>query len=371
MLDVAVLGGGVIGCAVARELARAGLRVALYERGRIGGEASGAAAGMLGVQGETADDVMLRLGLESRRLYPELLGALRRETGMTVEFWRQGTLYLAFSGGDAARLRERQALQQAAGVASDSLTPRQILALEPQVNRRVRMGALFPLDARVDSVALTQALARAAAAAGCALRQGEDVKSVVAEHGRIAGVLTTSGRVACGAVVNTMGAWAGHVRGTTALPIRPVRGQIAVVQATRPPFRHAVYSSRGYAVARRDGRILLGSTYEGVGFDKHVTAGGLATIIGAALELSPALGSLPLSDAWAGLRPATTDGRPIIGADPAVQGYYIATGHYRNGILLAPLTARMVAALVRGEPHPWQALLGVERFAATNRSAAR
>src|SRR4030095_10359995 len=229
MLDVAVLGGGVIGCAVARELARAGLRVALYERGRIGGEASGAAAGMLGVQGETADDVMLRLGLESRRLYPELLGALRRETGMTVEFWRQGTLYLAFGGGDAARLRERQALQQGAGVASDSRPPRQILALEPQVNRRVRMGALFPLDARVDSVALTQALARAAAAAGCALRQGEDVKSVVAEHGRIPGVPTTRGRVAGGAVVNTMGAWAGHVRGTTALPIRPVRGQIAVV----------------------------------------------------------------------------------------------------------------------------------------------
>jgi glycine oxidase len=169
--------------------------------------------------------------------------------------------------------------------------------------------------------------------------------------------------VACGAVVNAMGAWAGQVRGPTALPVRPVRGQIAVVRAPRPPFRHALYSSRAYAVARRDGRVLLGSTYEAVGFDRHATAGGIATIVGAALELSPAIGALPLADVWAGLRPASADGRPIVGADPAVQGYYVATGHYRNGVLLAPITARLVAALLRGESHPWREALGVERFA--------
>src|SRR5215470_6520105 len=363
MLEVAVLGGGVIGCAIARELARGGVRVALFERRRIAAEASSAAAGMLGVQGETEDEVMLRLGVESRALFPALLETLRAESGTAVEFWRSGTLYLAFNSAEAASLEARGAWQRAAGADSERLVPRQIWALEPAVSRRVRAGALYPLDARVDSGALTHALARAAASAGCAVREGEEVKSVVAEQGRIAGVATSAGRVACDAVINAMGAWAGRVRGTTPLPVQPVRGQMAVVQAVRPPFRHAVYSPRGYAVARRDGRVLLGSTREPVGFDKRVTGGGIASILDAALELSPALGGLPLVDAWAGLRPGSVDGRPIIGADPAVRGYYVATGHYRNGVLLAPLTARLVATLLRGDPHPWQDVLGLERFA--------
>src|SRR5262245_4766506 len=364
MLDVAVLGGGVIGCAVARELARAGLAVALFERGRIGGEASAAAAGMLGVQAETDDEVLLRLGAESRGLYPELLAALHDETGVAVEFWRQGTLYVAFNGAEGARLEARQAWQRAAGFDSERLTPRQIWALEPQLSQRACGGALFPLDGRVDGAALTQALARAAVAAGCALHQGEDVKSVVAEQGRITGIVTSRGRVTCGAVVNAMGAWAGRVRGTTVLPVRPVRGQIAVVRAARPPFRHAVCSARAYAVARRDGRVLLGTTHESAGFDKHVTAGGVAAVLDAALELAPDLGTLPLSDTWSGLRPGAADGRPIIGADPAVRGYYVASGHYRSGVLLAPITARLVAALLRGEATAWGAALGIERFAA-------
>jgi glycine oxidase len=306
---------------------------------------------------------MLRLGIESRRLYPDLLAALRDETGVAVEFWREGTLHVAFTATEAERLEARRAWQRAAGVDSERLAPRLIWALEPGISRRACAGALFPLDGRVDSAVLTQALAQAAAAAGCALREGEEVKSVVADQGRITGIVTASGRVACNSVVNAMGAWAGRVRGTTALPVRPVRGQIAVVRAPRPPFRHAVYSARAYAVARRDGRVLLGSTREAVGFDKHVTAGGIAGILDAALELAPELGALPVSEAWAGLRPGSGDGRPIVGADPAVRGYYVASGHYRNGVLLAPLTARLVAASLRGEPSPWHDVIGVGRFA--------
>ena len=370
MLDVGVLGGGLIGCAVARELARSGLRVAVFERGRIGGEASAAAAGMLGVQSETDDELMLRLGWESRRLYPELLEALREESGVTVDSWREGTLYLAFNAAETAVLQARRARQQAAGLDSELLAPRQIWALEPLVSRRASAGVLFPLDGRLDNVALTQALAGAAAAAGCALREGEDVKAVVAEDGRVTGITTAGGRVACGAVINAMGAWAGRVRGPTALPVRPVRGQIAVLGAARPPFRHAVYSARAYAVARRDGRVLLGSTREAAGFDKRVTAGGVGSILNAALELSPALRALPLTDAWAGLRPGSADGRPIVGADPALRGYYVASGHYRNGVLLAPITARLIAALLRGERGPWSDALGLERFARTTERGA-
>ena len=364
MFEVAVLGGGVIGCAVAYTLARAGRRVAVFERARIGAEASSAAAGMLGVQAETDDEVMLRLGLESLRLYPALLESLRAETGMAVEFWRSGTLYVAFNGVDEAALEARRAWQRAAGVSSERLSPHQVWTLEPLVSRRVRSGALFPLDARVDSAALTRALGRAAGAAGCVLREEEEVKSVVAEQGRVVGIATAKGRVACDAVVNAMGAWAGRVRGTTPFPVHPVRGQMAVVWSPRVPFRHAVYSARAYAVARRDGRVLLGSTREAVGFDKRVTAGGVGTILGAALELAPALGELRLSDSWSGLRPGSGDGRPIVGADPAVRGYYVASGHYRNGVLLAPVTAQLIGALLRGERGPWHDLLGLERFAA-------
>jgi glycine oxidase len=211
------------------------------------------------------------------------------------------------------------------------LVPRQVCALEPEVSRRVCGGALFPLDGRVDNVALTAALARATVAARGVLREGEEVKAVIAERGTIIAVATARERVPCGAVVNAMGAWAPRVRGMTPLPVHPVRGQMVVVRAPRPPFRHAVYSIRGYAVARRDGRVLLGSTRESVGFDKRVTAGGVTAILSAAAELAPGLRELPLCDAWAGLRPGSSDGRPIIGADPAVRGYYVATGHYRDG----------------------------------------
>jgi len=362
VFDVAVLGGGVIGCAVARAVARGGRRVALFERGRIGAESSAAAAGILGVQGETDDEVMLRLGLDSRRLYPDLLDAVREETGIAVEFWRAGTVCVAFNAADEAVLETRRAWQEAAGATSERLAPQQIWTLEPEISRRARAGMLFPLDGRVDSAALTQALARAAAAAGCVLREGEEVKAVVAEGGRVAGITTASGRVPCDTVVNALGAWAGRVRGTTPLPVQPVRGQIAVVAAPRPPFRHTVYSPRAYAVARRDGRVLLGSTRERVGFDKRVTAGGIGSILEAALELAPGLGELPLVDAWAGLRPGSGDGRPIVGADPAVHGYFVASGHYRNGVLLAPLTAQLIDALLRGERNQWHDVLGLERF---------
>src|SRR5262249_34817278 len=157
-----------------------------------------------------------------RRLYPDLLVALAAETGQTVEFWRNGTVALAFDGAQEAALESRRGWQQAAGADSEPLVPRQIWTLEPWVSRRVRSGVLFPLDGRVDSAALTQALASAARAAGCALREGEEVKSVVAEQGRVAGITTVHGRVVCDVVVNAMGPWAGRVRGTTPLPVQPV-----------------------------------------------------------------------------------------------------------------------------------------------------
>jgi len=363
MLDAAVLGGGLIGCAVARVLARDGLRVALFERNRIGGEASGAAAGMLGVQAEADDAFMLRLGLASRARYAEWVEALRDESGMHVEWWREGTVAVALNGADEAVLAARRAWQAVEGASSEPLSAAQVRALEPALSPRVRSGALFPLDTRLDNVALTRAVAAAATAAGCEIHEGEDVRAVVVEHGAVVGLATAGGRIACGTVVNAMGAWSARVRGMTPLPVEPLRGQMVALEAARLPFRHAVYSLHVYAVARRDGRVLLGSTREAAGFEKRCTAGGIGGILSAGLDLAPALGALPLLTTWSGLRPASADGRPIISRDPAVRGYFVATGHGRNGVLLAPLTADLVADLVHGRHNEWQAPLAIDRFA--------
>jgi glycine oxidase len=363
MLDVAVLGGGLIGCATARLLARSGLRVGLFERGRIGGEASAAAAGMLGVQGESRDETALRLGLRSRALYPGLLEALHEETGLRVEYARQGTIAVALTPADAAWLERRLAMLARAGAPGEALPAGRLHRLEPGLGRGARSGALFPLDGRLDPGALAAALARAAVAAGCRLYEDEEVRSVVVERGAVSGIVTSARRVACGAAVNAMGAWAARVRGLTPLPVRPVRGQIAVLQAPRPPLRHAVRTPRGYVVPRRDGRVLLGSTREAVGFRKRVTAGGLAGILAAGLELMPGLGGLPLVDSWSGLRPATPDGLPIVALDPGVRHYVVAAGHDANGVLLAPLTAELVAGLLRGERSEWDQSLALARAA--------
>lgn len=363
MIEVAVLGGGVIGCAVARQLAREGRRVALFERRHIGAESSGAAAGMLGVQAETDDEVMLRMGIASRGLFPELLEALRDEAGATIEFWPQGTIHVCLTSADESAIAARCRWQRAVGVGSEPLAPRQLRAMEPALSRRARSGVLFPLDAHIDSVALTAALARSAAAEGCALHEGESVRSVVVEGGAVRGIASATRRIACEAVVNAMGAWAGRVSGPMTVPVAPVRGQIAVVQAAAPPVRHAVHSARGYAVARRDGRVLLGGTREAVGFEKRVTAGGLGSILARGVDLLPGLGGLPLVGSWSGLWPGTPDGRPIVSAVPSVQGYYVAGGHDCNGVLLAPLTALVVSALLRGASNEWHAVLALDRFA--------
>ena len=362
--EIVIVGGGVIGCAIARELARSGARVCLLERGRIGGESSGAAAGMLGVQSENEDELLLQLGAESRRMYPSTLAALETETAVSVEFWRQGTLYCCFTEDDEVRLEDRRRRQQATGLDSRWLTNRQTRAREPALSARIRAAVLFEQDGRVANGALTAAYAEAARAAGGTVREAVLVRRVVVEGGRVAGLETDNGPLGCDVLVNAAGAWAATLGVGIPLPVTPVRGQIVAVRSERPLFRHAIYSAHGYAVTRRDGSVLLGSTREAAGFEKRITVGGVQQIVQSALELSPAIGALAFREAWAGLRPATPDGLPIVGRDPSVEGYYVATGHYRNGILLAPITAAMIAALLRGEQPRWAERLRPDRFAA-------
>jgi glycine oxidase len=346
--DVAIVGAGIIGCALARELASAGAKVVVLERGTPGGEASGAAAGMLGPQAECdAEGPLLALGRASAALYPEVVEALRAETGIDVEYQRDGILYVALDDADAAALAARCAWQRRAGLRVERVDGGEIRRLEPGLTDHVREGYVFPDDHRIDNVRLTRAYAVAAVRLGVELRGGAAVRRIRCERGRATAVELRDETISAGAVVNAAGAWAEDLApAPAALRVHPVRGQMVSLHVPSPPFRRAIYSRGVYVVPRRDGRVLAGSTYEEAGFDKRVTGAGLTGILARALHLAPGLADASFGECWAGLRPGTPDRLPILGPDGERRGLYYACGHYRNGILLAPATARALADLV-------------------------
>jgi glycine oxidase len=363
--DVAIVGGGIIGCALAAELARRGARVVIAERTQPGAEASSAAAGMLGPRAECdAPGPFLTLGVASLSLYPALVERLREETGIDPEYQRDGILYVALTEADERRLAARARWQRRAGCPVEHLSAREALSLEPAIRDDVRGAIRFPDDHRIDNVRLSRAFAVLASRRGAELRVGVPVRAIRCEHGRAVALETGHERIVAGAIVNAAGAWAAELTPAgRVVPIRPVRGQMATLTASRPPFQHAIYSRGVYLVPRRDGRVLVGSTYEEAGFDKRVTGEALAGILARALRLAPALRGASFGGAWAGLRPGTPDGLPILGADPEIAGLFYATGHYRNGILLAPVTARALAELVLAGRTSYDiAPFAVERF---------
>jgi glycine oxidase len=368
--DVIVVGGGVVGLSVARALARrrAG-RVLLIERGRPGMEASHAAAGMLGAQAEAnAADAFLALACASRDMYPSFADALLEETGVSIELERTGTLYLAFTAEDEAEIEHRCEWQKRAGLHVEPLAREEVLRLEPRVSPSVRSALRFPLDVQVENRRLVAALAVAVERAGVELLTGTNVSSLMVERERVTGVETSRGNITAPIVVLAGGAWTsliGH-GGAGAAPFRvePVRGQMLCFEAQARPLRHVIYSPRGYLVPRLDGRLLAGSTTEHAGFNACVTGGGIHTISKHAIEIAPIVAGLPLQDAWAGLRPrGSVDELPVMGGSAEVRGLYYATGHYRNGILLAPITGELIAdEITSGARPPLLEAFTPERF---------
>lgn len=346
--DAIVVGGGVAGLSVARALAQRGLAVTLIERGRLGAEASAAAGGMLAPQSEAnAADKFFELACSSRDLYPAFADALREETGTDIELERTGTLYLAFTEEDEREALKRYAWQTEAGLPVERLSAEAAREIEPCISEDVRSALRFPLDVQVENRRLVAALATSVEKFGVYLMTGTLVQSLCIERGRIEGVETAQGFISSPAVVIASGAWTSLLSATDAcipkIQIEPVRGQMLCFE-TRPLLaRHVIYSPRGYIVPRLDGRLLAGSTSERAGFEKSVTAAGIHSVLTNALEISPAVGDLPLLDAWSGLRPRSADGLPVMGACSDVEGLFYATGHYRNGILLAPITGELLA----------------------------
>jgi glycine oxidase len=348
--DVVVIGAGIVGLAAARSLAAAGARVLVVERDRVGAEASSAAAGMLAPQVEAAEgSPLLDLALRAREHLVSLVPALEEETGLGVELSAEGILEVAFSEEDEQALDERRAWQTARGLAVERLSATELREAEPNLAPTARAGLFFPRDRSVDNVRLTRALAASAVARGASLLCGRPVTGLLldAAGGRVAGVRAGAETFEARAVVNAAGAWAGLLAGDVRPPpVEPVRGQIVAFELSPPLLRHVVCSARGYLVPRADGRVLAGSTAERAGFDKSVTAGGLRRVLDIALQIVPALADVRVADAWAGLRPGTPDGLPVIGPG-AAPGLVHAGGLFRNGILMGALAGETAAALVQ------------------------
>src|SRR3989440_5931777 len=327
---VAVVGGGVAGLSAARELARRGLGVVVFDVACPGTGASLAAAGMLAPQAEAnGSDELFELLCASREMYPAFAEQLREESGVCIELDRTGTLYLAFTAKDEEEVERRFAWQTSAGLEVERLTADEARALEPNVSPHVRAALRFPRDWQVENRRLVRALAASAERFGARVLRDTEACGVRVVAGRAEGVETPRGFLSAGAVVLAAGARTSRVplvvserEGAKAREefdshpsIEPVRGQmLCLQQPTHAPFaRHVVYSPRGYIVPRRDGRLLAGSTSERAGFDAAVTAGGIHAIASHAIEIAPQVASLQLVDSWAGLRPRAADDWPVLG----------------------------------------------------------
>ncbi|MGN6393036.1 MAG: glycine oxidase ThiO [Gemmatimonadales bacterium] len=346
--DVIVVGGGPIGAAAARELALSGRRVLVLEPSGERGQAWHAAAGMLAPQIEAEpDDPLLELGLAGRELYSALAPALRETTGIDIGLWREGIAHVATNDAEAAELRARCAWQRQHSFLSDWLDAEEVKARWPWLGPTA--GALWaPREGALEPEKLVAALLADATRLGATVR--DDAGLAVLQRGdRVVGVVGQRERYDSADVVLAAGAWSGAVEGVPRpVAVAPVRGQMAALPWPAGARRAIVYGHGCYLMARGD-EAIVGSTMEYVGFRPETTSAGLARIFGAATALCPSFSNAAVKRTWAGLRPLTPDGRPIIGAEPRLPGLWYATGHGRNGILLAGITGVIVRQLLTGE----------------------
>ena len=348
MHDVVVIGGGVIGGAVAHALALAGLSVALVERERVGSGASSAAFGILQPQAQPdCPPPLLSLWRAALAQYPAFVERLEGDSGLGVEFRVEGRLLVALDEAREDELRRFQTVQHAVNMQAEWLTASQLRQLEPALTARVRGGLHLTEQRLVDNIRLVQAVGLAAAQRGVTMMVGQPVTGLLVEGERAAGVLVGGEPVRADIVVNAAGCWAGLLDPRFPMPVRPVRGQGIALEDVPTRFRHVVNGGRCSLVARHDGRLLVGTTHEPrAGFAATVTTEAVAALTTAAIELAPHLASRPFRSAWAGLRPGTPDALPIIGQDERASGLLWATGHLGMGILLAPVTADLIVDLV-------------------------
>lgn len=367
---VVVVGAGVIGLGLGWRLAQRGADVRLFDRAAAGSGASSAAAGMLAAcaEAEPGEEALVQLGRLSQSLWPDFAAELEDASGMPIDLRREGTLVVALTVDDQARISHRLAFQKSLGLPVEWISAAQVRRREPHLASGLAGAVFSPEDHQVDSRKLTGALHRAAAAAGAHIHESCGVRQIIVDQDRATGVeLDDGSRVGADVVVLAAGAWSRAIAGLPAAmrpPVRPIKGQSLALQMTvaAPLLTHVVWGPSAYLVPRRDGRLIVGATVEEKGFDATLTAGGVLALIEAAWRLVPSIEELPLLETWVGHRPGSRDDAPILGRGP-LAGLVYATGHHRNGILLTPVTAELVTGVVLdGRVDPAIATFGIDRF---------
>jgi glycine oxidase len=367
---VAIIGGGVIGLAIGWRLAQAGRPVTVFERGKAGHGASWAAAGMLaaGLEAEPGEELLLALNRESQAMWPRFAAELEEAAGMTIGLRSEGMLMLALNRDDLARLRFSHDFLRGVGVEIDWLTVGEARALEPHVTPNLAGAMRRREDHQVDNRLLAAALARALVLAGGVLLERTPVEAIETAAGRVVGLRAGGARHDADTIVLAAGAWSneiGDIPPELRPPVRPVKGQMLALRMRpeAPLLRHVVWAPKSYLVPRGDGRLIVGGTVEERGFDPDLTAGGVLAILEGAWRAVPGIEELPIAEFWTGHRPGSRDDAPILG-ESGLPGLVLATGHYRNGILLTPITARAIADLIlTGETEPAIRPFGRNRFA--------
>jgi glycine oxidase len=341
--DVAIAGAGLVGAAIALELSRAGMRVGLFDRQAPGQEASWAGAGILSPAPESAGMIpLVDLGKASLEIYARFVTEVEEISGLRVGFRPRGTLETFSSQHAVEELSTVLALHHGLGLKAEPLSAESARELEPALNSEIEVAALRPDEASVDNRALTAAVLEAARRSGVEFCAGSAVRSIRREGGRCLGLRSASEEISAQHTIIAAGAFSGDIGGVARYaPVLPAKGQMVALRATDVTIERVLWSENIYLVPRGDGRILAGATVEYVEFEKTPTAGALRKLLTAAIELVPALANARILEHWAGLRPDTPDHLPILGPTD-IDGLAIATGHFRSGILLAPITAQLI-----------------------------
>ncbi len=351
--DAVVVGAGVVGCAIAFELGRRGARVALIDGGWPGGQASNAAAGILSPSAEAdVATALWSLMQHSLAQYPDFVQTIEAEAQMAVEYQPTPVLMLAREPEDKSLLQARYRALREMAIAAEWYDDPACRRIEPWLGEGEWAGIRVQGEAQVHAPRLVQALVRALAARGVHTRFGEPAVRLLASHDRIAGVETTQGQYPAERVVVATGAWTHQwlAQAGIHVPVEPVRGQVLAFKPETADVRHIVFYGPRYLVPKPDGRLIVGATEDASGFDARVTARGLMDLADVMEHFPLPWASYGFERAWAGLRPKAPDGLPVIGPWPAHPELWVATGHYRNGILLTPVTAQLTADWAAGEP---------------------
>lgn len=371
--DVVVIGAGLIGLAIGFELAQRGATVRIDDRDEPARAASWAGAGILAPYTEhLRDEALLELCVASLRGYPAFVERVRAAAGIDPLLRLDGVVHAAFNEVELERLKRHARALAGRNVQTEVLERAALLAAEPWVGSRVAGGLLIGAEGSVDNRRLGRALVAGCSARGVAIERTA-VLGVECDARRLLGVRTELGFVAAGAAINACGAWGARLSGmpqSCIPPIVPRKGQMLALAVPPGLVRHTTWFSGAYLVPREDGRLLVGATEEAAGFDERITAEATHQLLHAALAAAPSLGAFTVTESWAGLRPGTPDGLPFLGPTP-LAGFFLATGHYRNGILLVPATASAIADAVEGKPVPELRPFTIERRHAEESAPSR